>query len=120
MPQHRARDLLAECLNRIIRSKHATGRQLVAKGILSNGTLGRIRHAQDNVGIDVIDRFAEYLQVEPWQVIHPDPRVAELSAEAIEAARQLDTLADTELKRKVLAAWMQALEIARFDDARTR
>lgn len=110
MPARRARELLADTLNRVVRTR-ASALTLVEKGIAANGPLGRMRNAQVDARIDVLDRLADFLGVQPWQILHPDPRVSELSADAIEAGRQLDKLTDPELKRRVYATWQAALHL---------
>lgn len=109
----RARDLLADTVNRLVRTGRTTAARLVEKRIASNGAIGRIRNAQDNTGVDVLDRLADYLGVEPWQLLHPDPRVAELSQDAIEIGRQLDTIPDPELRRSIYASMVRLVELTR-------
>lgn len=64
---------MAERLNQLIAEGKTSHRKIVAAGGAANGQLGRVRNAEDNVGIDILDRLAEVFGMEPWQLLHPNP-----------------------------------------------
>lgn len=92
MENRRARELLRDSVNTLIAQKKLRHRQLVAEGAVSNGVLSRLRHAEDNTGVDHLDGIARAAKVKPWQLLHPDPLMVGLSEKALEAAAFVNSL----------------------------
>ena len=72
----RSRDVLKTNLNALMASpqhKPALGlpRQVVAIGKVTNGTLGRVRNAENGTRLDTLDGIAETFGCEPWQLLVP-------------------------------------------------
>lgn len=44
-------------------------KQMVAAGISSNGSIGRVCNGTVNTGIDVLDQIANAYGLEPWQLL---------------------------------------------------
>jgi transcriptional regulator with XRE-family HTH domain len=67
------RDVLAGNFKKLKDSNPAlaTPTLLVARGVLSNGTLGRIANSEVNLGIDHLEPLANVYGVEPWQLLDP-------------------------------------------------
>jgi transcriptional regulator with XRE-family HTH domain len=68
------RDVLAGNFKKLKDATPALGTPalLVARGVLSNGTLGRIANSEVNLGIDHLEPLANAYGVEPWQLLDPD------------------------------------------------
>lgn len=68
------RDVLAQNFKKLKNANSAlrTPAQLKERGVLSNGTLGRISKSQVNLGIDHLEPLAEAYGVQPWQLLNPD------------------------------------------------
>jgi len=117
MEKKTVRQLIADAVNGAIKANHTTHKKLVEAGAAANGPLGRLRHAQDDIGVDTLERLAIELGIEPWQLIHPDldpaaiPGHAKLSDDAVELALELDKILNKDLKRVVHAAAMQVVRL---------
>ena len=68
------RDVLARNFKKLRDANPAlsTNAQLVKRGVLSNGTLGRIPNCQVDLGIDKLEPLAAIYGIEPWQLLHPE------------------------------------------------
>lgn len=77
----RARDILAANVNRMIDAGETSLLALVRHGAGSLGTVSRIRNAQSSAGVDQLDSMGHALDLEPWQLIHPEPALAGMGAE---------------------------------------
>jgi hypothetical protein len=76
---------VAANLNRLMASdrfKDRLGvpRQVIAasEGEISNGTLGRVRNAENGTRLDTVDALAKTFGIEPWQLLVPDLNPAAL------------------------------------------
>ena len=67
------RDVLAENFKKLREATPtlSTPSQFKARGLLSNGTLGRIANSEVNLGIDSLEPLAEAYRIEPWQLLNP-------------------------------------------------
>lgn len=92
----RVRAELARAINRAIERGLTTHRRLVSGGVISNGKLGRLRNAEENVGVDALDALAQGLDVQPWQLLVPGcdlsspPRLASAPAASLFRPRYSD------------------------------
>lgn len=74
----RSRDIVAKNINALMasdRHREVLGvpRQVVAASNkeVSNGTLGRVRNAENGTRLDTLDALAKTFDVEPWQLLVP-------------------------------------------------
>lgn len=106
----RARHRLRDTIKRLFAEGETTFGAIVESGALPTTTLARVISADGhNVGIDALDGLAEALQVEPWQLLHPDLDVAELSRYAILAAQKMDELPE-EVRARAYALFVQQVD----------
>jgi DNA-binding Xre family transcriptional regulator len=62
-------------------------------GAISSSNLARVISPEGhNVRLEQLDYLAQALDVEPWQLLHPDFTLATLSEHALRAARKIDCL----------------------------
>jgi hypothetical protein len=87
LSQSRAR--LAANLNALIEQGITSPSRLVEAGAITPSTLARIRAGTHAAYIDHLDRLAFALAVEPWQLLHPDAIVADMSPERVHAWERL-------------------------------
>jgi DNA-binding Xre family transcriptional regulator len=107
-----ARIWLRNNIKRLLSSGGTTHRALVATGAVTNGTLGRITGEEgQDVRLEQLDWLAQALSCEPWQLIHPDPDMAELSSDAMKIARKMDQLPE-EQRARAYALFVQAVDFA--------
>jgi DNA-binding Xre family transcriptional regulator len=107
-----ARIRLRDNIKMLIDEHRTTHRALVASGAVTNGTLGRITGEEgQDVRLEQLDWLAQALGCEPWQLIHPDFTVAELSADALRIARAMDDL-PPEKRAAAHALFVQAVDFA--------
>ncbi|GAP37355.1 helix-turn-helix transcriptional regulator [Piscinibacter sakaiensis] len=66
-----ARRHLAKNVNALVNTRTGTLEQLVKALGVSNGTLGRIRNAEVETGVDKLTEIAAYFGIEPWQLLAP-------------------------------------------------
>jgi DNA-binding Xre family transcriptional regulator len=86
LARHRLRDTIRHVID-----EGVNYRDLVESGAVTNGALGRIRADEgQNVMLDQLDRLAEALDMEPWQLLHPDFETAQFSKYALLAAHKID------------------------------
>jgi DNA-binding Xre family transcriptional regulator len=105
-----ARISLRDTIKRLIASGRISYKQLVASKAVTNGTLGRIVSDEgQDVRLEQLDWLAQALNCEPWQLLHPDPQVGALSAEALRIARAMDDL-PIERRAQAHALFVQAVE----------
>lgn len=99
---------------------------LVETGALGHGSLARILQEDEhgrligqNIKLEMLDRLAEALDVEPWQLLHPDGDLADFSEPALRIARFMDSLAP-EVRNRAYALFVQQIDfgnVPRVDDA---
>jgi DNA-binding Xre family transcriptional regulator len=86
-----ARHRLRDTIRHILDEAGVDYRELIESGAVTNGALGRIRSDEgQNVMLDQLDRLAEALDLEPWQLLHPDFETAQFSKYALLAAHKID------------------------------
>lgn len=115
-----AREILSDNLKTLMAHKGWTGFEPITKaseGLLSNGTLDRIRRKATNPRLGLIELLAQVFGLEPWQVLyanldpaHP-PHIPRMCAMAFDTARIIDAIDDEATKRKVYAFIVQAVEL---------
>jgi DNA-binding Xre family transcriptional regulator len=118
-----AQQQLAETLRRMLDEGEFGFKELVAASAVGNGTLGRIlqedgegRLAGENVRLATLDKLAESLGVQPWQLLHPDGELAGFSNVAIRIARAMDDLAP-EYRERAYALFVQQVDFANVPKA---
>lgn len=100
-------------------NKHYGGEnlnRLAREAKIGPATSSRMKAQETSVGIDTIDRLADYFRVEPWQLILPgfDPDrpspLANASAMGRDIAAQLDALPDEASRLRAYALILQIIE----------
>lgn len=100
-------------------TKHYGGEnlsRLAREARIGPATSSRMKAQETSVGIDTIDRLADYFMVEPWQLILPgfDPDhsslLANASAMGRDIAAQLDALPDEATRLRAYALILQIIE----------
>lgn len=104
--------LLARAVTRAIDSAGVSRNSWAAAKRLDVKAVERVEKASHNVGVDFMDKLARAIGVEPWQLIHPDERMATMSELALEAARKLDAIKDPSERARAYALWVQVVEFA--------
>lgn len=109
---------LAETLRRMLDEGAFGFKELVAASSIGNGTMGRIlqedgdgRLLGENVRLATLDKLAESIGVEPWQLLHPDGDLAAFSPAALKIARAMDDLPQ-ELRERAYALFVQQVDFA--------
>jgi hypothetical protein len=89
---------------------------LVETGALGHGSLARILERDErgrlkgqNVKLEMLDRLAEALDLDPWQLLHPDGDCADFSEQALRIARKMDSLAP-EARNRAYAMFVQMVD----------
>lgn len=76
-------------------------------------TIARMKSGDTSIGLDVIEKVAEALEVEAWQLICPpgalSAQAAELSPMALDLACALEKITDPELRRRAYAVATQVI-----------
>ena len=103
MEKQPVRQIVKEVINDAIAFGSTTHKKIVKAGI-PNGPLGKIRHAENNFGVDYLDKLAAHFQVEAWQLICP----TRLSNEARDLGRVLDAI---ESRAERAGAYALALQV---------
>lgn len=102
-----ARHRLRDNIRRLLDEKEVTYTALVESGAVTNGALGRIISDEgQSVNLRQLDMLAEALDVEPWQLLHPDFEVSRLSHFGVLAGQKLDELPE-ELRPPAYALFVQ-------------
>jgi transcriptional regulator with XRE-family HTH domain len=104
--------LLARAVTRAIDAAGVSRNSWSAAKRLDVKAVERVEKASHNVGVDFMDKLARAIGVEPWQLIHPDERMATMSELALEAARKLDAIKDPSERARAYALWVQVVEFA--------
>lgn len=79
-------------------------------------TASRLKAQETSVGIDTIDKLADYFRVEPWQLLLPgfnpdNPQtLAAASPMARDVAEKLDAMTDEDRRRAAYALILQIIE----------
>jgi hypothetical protein len=109
---------LAETLRRMLDEGEFGFKELVAASAVGNGTLGRIleKDAHEhllgyNVQLSTLDKLAEALCVQPWQLLHPDGELASFSEQALKIARKMDSL-PADLRERAYWLFVQQIDFA--------
>jgi len=106
----KAKERLSQCLNRLLEEGRTTFTELVKSGGVTNGTLGRILSEEgQNIQLETLDDLAAALQVEPWQLLHPDGEVASMSKDALKIARKMESL-NPAIRDTAYALWVQRVD----------
>lgn len=90
--------------------------RLAREAVVSPATASRLKAQQTSVGLETIDRLAEYFNVKPHQLIEPnfDPAAtpgATLSPLAADLAQALDNIKDPIQHQRLYALALQIIEI---------
>ena len=114
-----ARKILADLLKRELATAKATGqakseREWASKHALRPDEVRRARGAKTGLSLDGLQRFADALSVEPWQLLFPGfqrgaPQFPTMSEEAIGAAQEIDKIADPGRRRAAYAGIVSLL-----------
>jgi hypothetical protein len=111
----RARDILARNLTRLIETGQTSFARLVKAEAGTSGTISRIRNATSSAGVDQLDRLGYALDLEAWQLLHPDSGISEMGPEyrsvLEEIGRKLAALPPAALQRAA-ALCAYALDVA--------
>jgi DNA-binding Xre family transcriptional regulator len=107
-----ARKRLRDAIKRLIEEGLTSYTALVKSGAVKGSTLSRVlsEDGQD-VRLEQLDWLAHALRCEPWQLLHPDPDMAELSPDAMKIARKMDQLPE-EQRARAYALFVQAVDFA--------
>lgn len=115
-----ARIQLRDNLARVLRDRIARFGALVESNAVTKSTLDRIIDEEgQSVRLDQLDWLAEALQVEPWQLLHPDFDTALLSEWAMKIARKMDSLPEG-VRRRAYSRFAHDVDFANeaADEAR--
>lgn len=107
-----ARHLLRDNLRRLLDERVARFTDLVQTGAVSKSTLARLRDEDgQSCDLDQLDAIAYALQVEPWQLLHPDFDTAVLSEWAMKVARKMEDVPEG-IKPRAYARFVQDVDFA--------
>lgn len=90
--------------------------RLAREAKIGPATASRMKAQETSVGIDTIDKLADYFRTEPWQLILPgfDPdkpqTLVAASPMAQDVAKLLDAIEDDERRRRAYALILQVIE----------
>ena len=106
---------IAELMHRKYGKEHLS--QLAKEAKIGLATISRIKNQDTSVGLEVIDRIATVMGVEPWQLMHPDfcavtPSFATYSPLAADLAQQLDEIEDQSTRERAHALATQVIGLA--------
>lgn len=115
-PSSRARQTLSDFLTRAIGS--ASVRGWAKAHALKEEDVRRAKGKATGLSLDKLQRFADVLHVEPWQLLYPDftrdqAEFPVMSKEAIGIALELDKFTDPERRREVYATLMRVIGMGR-------
>lgn len=112
-----ARHRLRDALKRLI-EQGVTWNELLESDAVSNGTLGRIlgEDGQD-VTLRQLDLLAEALDIEPWQLLHPDVDLAGMSKTAMKIARKMDQM-EPSVREQAYSLFVQTVDFANVPTTR--
>ncbi|QKE22870.1 hypothetical protein 8P_034 [Pseudomonas phage 8P] len=74
-------------------------------------TIARMKTADTSIGVDVLEKVADALGVQAWQLLCPTEAMGRdaPSPMALDLARQLDAIEDPELQRRAYAVASQVI-----------
>lgn len=108
----KARHHLRDTIRALLESGEVSYSALVASGAITNGTLGRVVSDEgQDVRLEQLDWLAAALDMDPWQLLHPDTEVAQFSKQALKIARKMDSL-PPEVRDQAYALFVQAVDFA--------
>lgn len=104
MEKPTVRKVVAKLINDAISFGSTTHKKVVAAGV-PNGPLGKMRHAENNFGVDYLDTLAGHFGVEAWQLVCP----TRPSNEARDLGALLDQIESPAERKSAYALAVQVL-----------
>jgi DNA-binding Xre family transcriptional regulator len=85
------KDVLWENISALIEARQTNARRVSVEAKIGAATMHRLKSEGTSARLDVLERVADALNVEPWQLLKPPSEVA-YSEEALELAALFDAL----------------------------